>query len=576
LAQIVIPSTVTYIGINCFNEIANVVYNGSYGDADETWGATVRNGVIDGGFVYASDDIEKATLLRYVGTDTMVTIPNTVTTIGYRSFAGHGNITNVTIPETVTSIDGSAFYNCSGIKSIDVPSSVEEIGWDAFSGVGNINYNGKADLYNEGLTWGAKTRNAVVVGDFLYKDATKTNLLKYVGHAKNVTVPSGVTTISAEAFYDCKDMASISIPASVDSIGKDAFHGCSGLEEGGVTFASIEQICYIKFAGDPQDDRDKSNPLSAAHKLYIDGKLITDLEIPSSVESIGQFAFKDSYLTSVSIPSSVKSIGQGAFRNCNQLTTVSIAEGLDSIAYKAFSECRNIKIRIPNSVTTICGNAFENCGSMRTVLIPSTVKTMGRTVFENSNATVLCEVSEQPDSWDENWNYWNDGSVIWGVVAANNGIVYAAIEDETGSARVVGYVGNAVESLVIPDSIKLGKTTCSVTTIGSGAFYNSEIVSIDVPESVDNIDDGAFGGGYDDNTGRYRSVVNINYSGSAGYDDSKWGAQNRNKVVLGDYVYQNDTHETITKYVGNSRVAAIPSGVKTIGHMLSNTQMWIR
>ena len=321
LTEIEIPESVEYIAEHAFYNVANVKYNGNYGETDETWGAYVRNGVIENDFVYSSADTEKTTVLRYAGKAASVTIPSTVTTIGTYAFKGCTTITNVTIPDNVSEIGGYAFEGCTGIKSLDVPSSVTSIGDYAFNGVGNINYNG--DCGSETDTWGAQTRNATVVGDFIYQDANKTILLKYVGNDSEVVVPGTVTNISANAFKGSKEMTKITIPASVVNIGENAFSDCWNLEA--AEFANIASMCGINYAGDAESWGEiYSNPLSRAHNLFVNGQKITELVIPSGVESISPQAFYGGNFTSVSIPSSVKSIGTAAFKSCNQLATVTI------------------------------------------------------------------------------------------------------------------------------------------------------------------------------------------------------------------------------------------------------------
>ena len=63
-----------------------------------------------------------------------MTIPNSVTSIGWCAFYNCSGLTSVTIPNSVTSIGWCAFYNCGGLTSVTIPDSVTSIGGDAFGG----------------------------------------------------------------------------------------------------------------------------------------------------------------------------------------------------------------------------------------------------------------------------------------------------------------------------------------------------------------------------------------------------------------------------------------------------------
>ena len=96
---------------------------------------------------------------------------------------------------------------------------------------------------------------------------------------------------------------------------------------------------------------------------------ITDLIIPASVTSIGDFAFfLCSGLTSVTIPNSVTSIGDRAFLRCSELTSVTIPNSVTSIGYSAFYGCSGLtSITIGNSVTSIGERAFGDCSSLTSI-----------------------------------------------------------------------------------------------------------------------------------------------------------------------------------------------------------------
>ena len=60
---------------------------------------------------------------------TSITIPNSVTSIGYEAFSGCTGLTSITIPNSVTSIDYEAFRDCQNLKDIYFTGSEEE--WNA-------------------------------------------------------------------------------------------------------------------------------------------------------------------------------------------------------------------------------------------------------------------------------------------------------------------------------------------------------------------------------------------------------------------------------------------------------------
>ena len=61
-----------------------------------------------------------------------VTIPDGVTSIGYRAFQNCTGLTSITIPKSVTSIGDSAFFECAELTSINIPEGVTSIGKHAF------------------------------------------------------------------------------------------------------------------------------------------------------------------------------------------------------------------------------------------------------------------------------------------------------------------------------------------------------------------------------------------------------------------------------------------------------------
>ena len=88
----------------------------------------------------------------------------------------------------------------------------------------------------------------------------------------------------------------------------------------------------------------------------IDGKPVT---------SIGKHAFSGFSLTEITIPDSGASIGEYAFYGCTSLTEITIPDSVTSIGGYAFKGCTSLtEITIPNSVVDIGESAFENCTNL--------------------------------------------------------------------------------------------------------------------------------------------------------------------------------------------------------------------
>lgn len=119
-------------------------------------------------------------------------------------------------------------------------------------------------------------------------------LKKYMGVAKKVAIPKGVTAIGEEAFAK-QTITEVIIPKGVTDIGEGAFSECEGLKE---------------------------------------------MVIPEGVTSIGKWAF--SYcgsLEKVILPQSLVSIGNEAFLECGNLSGIKIPKNVAKIGRRVFEQC---------------------------------------------------------------------------------------------------------------------------------------------------------------------------------------------------------------------------------------------
>ena len=395
LASVVIPDSVISIGYFAFSFVRHIVYYGLATGAP--WGAISMNAFVDGGFVYA--DSTRTSLLAYIGNSPVVTIPNSVTSIGDYTFRGCTSLASVTIPSSVTSIGYGAFENCTSLASMTIPNSVTSIGGSTFYGCTSL---ASVTIPNSVTLIGASTfhgctslasmtipNSVTSIGDFAFFGTS----------LSSVTIPNSVTSIGHCAFQACTFLTSVTIPGPITSIGVGTFMHCINL-----TSVTI------------------SNSVSSiGEEAFSNCKSLTSVTIPDSVTSIGDHAFSDCIgLSSVTIPDSVTSIGYGAFQNVRHIVYHGTATGApwgafymndmngfvdgdfvyaDStrttlLAYLGDSP----NVTIPSSVTSIGDVAFHYCTNLSSVTIPNSVFSIGSYAFNGCTGldTINCYCDVAP------------------------------------------------------------------------------------------------------------------------------------------------------------------------------------
>ncbi|MBR5772146.1 MAG: leucine-rich repeat protein, partial [Clostridia bacterium] len=140
---------------------------------------------------------------------TSINIPDSVTNIRSQAFYGCTGLTSVTIPDSVTSIDNSAFSGCSGLTSITIPDSVTSIGKDAFS---NTAYYKNTDNWTDDILY---------IGNHLISAESTIS--------GNIIIEDGIKSVADGAFYGCYSVTSVTIPRSVTVIDGYAFANCTSL-----------------------------------------------------------------------------------------------------------------------------------------------------------------------------------------------------------------------------------------------------------------------------------------------------------------------------------------------------------
>ena len=391
--------------------------------------------------------------------------------------------------------------------------------------VNGINYNLNSLTKEATVAQGKYSGDINILPQVTYKGVTytvtKINGQNFYccGNLTSVIIPNTVTYIGMEAFRRCSSLASVTIPSSVTHIDEGAFDGCSNLS---IYITDLEAWCKMYI--NPAAFSDGVGGEQIYYRLFVNGKEIKDLVIPSgmtsinssvfsncssltsvsipnSATSIGDFAFsRCSNLTSVIIPNSVTSIGVWAFYNCRSLTSVTIPNSVTSIGSSAFSGCTSLApVNIPASVQTIRDGAFSECTSLTSITIPNSVTTIGGSAFSRCSGLTSITIPNSVTSigysafYGTGWyNNQPDGLVYAGKIAYR---YKGAMPNNTSITIKDGTLGIAESAFSYCSGLTYIEIPNSVTSIGSSAFsYCSGLTSVTIPNSVTNIGESAFSG----------------------------------------------------------------------------------
>lgn len=106
------------------------------------------------------------------------------------------------------------------------------------------------------------------------------------------------------------------------------------------------------------------------------------VQLPRTLEAIGENAFRNTALQNIYLPDSVKYLGEGAFNICMQLESIRLSRRLHAIKDDTFSYCVSLDdVTIPNTVEYIGKNAFRDCSSLSRISFPPNLRYIGKGAF---------------------------------------------------------------------------------------------------------------------------------------------------------------------------------------------------
>ena len=443
---------------------------------------------------------------------TEVKLPQGINAIKKGTFSKCTALTGFAVPETVTKVEESAFDGCSNLLSIELPEQVNTIGDAVFRGCSSL----KAIALPEQIT------------------STGNDTFSGCSSLEELNIPEKVTSIGTDAFYQCDSLKQVNIPDSVTTIGKSAFYSCGALSKIVLpeNLTAISEYTFYECSG------------------------LNEIVIPEKVTTIGESAFYGcKAIDKIEIPDSVETIGAGAFKECEKAESIVISNKVQNLESSTFAGCTSAKeIKLPENVVTLKESVFKDCSSLEQINIPASVKEIKNYAFENctvlklvnfegdapaigvvafkevtatcyyptGNSSYTAEITTADYGGDLKWTYEGEEdkennkcgeNATWTLTEEGKLIISGSGSMYDYSVSTYEYAPwydnrNLITSLEIEDDITYigayafyrcyeiedSETSLpgKLTGIGEGAFKNSSIKSIGIPEGVTSVGKNAF------------------------------------------------------------------------------------
>lgn len=365
--------------------------------------------------------------------------------VGKYSFANCTGLQDVRFSK-YTSVGEGMFFGCIGLKKVNLPCA--EIGKNAFYACSNLSevvLSGKSRLM-EGAFRGCTSLNKLFmtgqiysIGDRAFEGCTALTL---------VLLPDCATVIGSNAFYRCDTLVTVGLQQNTQLTLSDSFRDCNSWKN--IVIAHLnEKDGNYTFALDTDKTQTNHYNIIDSAVYSSDGKelimipaAMTEITLAEGLESIGDGIFYGkTALTSVTLPESLVEIGDYAFAYSG-IRSISIPANVSSIGEGAFSYCydlEEVNFAADSKLTAISEGCFNTTRNLKEMALPKSVEAIGDYAFGESGISALYRLG---------------------------------ITDKT-------------------DGLFHGKSL-NISSIGEGAFTNTQFKEIVLPRTLLTLGDGAF------------------------------------------------------------------------------------
>ena len=227
------------------------------------------------------------------------------------------------------------------------------------------------DLSGAQIAEGGK---AYAEGHFTQTNVVGKAMLASCEKLKRIVLPLQTTKIEADAFRNCSSLRTIEVPTLVESIETSA--GCTALAEinvqaGNSHYSSKDGVLLsgdgksiLWFPMGKEGEYTLPSTVTTVGDYAFRNCRIETFHFADGLKSIGKYAFYNSSVKEVSLPSTVKQIPTGLFQKCANLTTVHLGKNTEMLGDYVFDGCPITDLYISAPTPPYCSNnTFASSGN---------------------------------------------------------------------------------------------------------------------------------------------------------------------------------------------------------------------
>ena len=386
-----------------------------------------------GGFEYTVEETGSITIRGYNGTDTDVSIPDTidgkkVTIIGVEAFKSNTDIKSVTVPESVRYIMENAFNGCSALE--------------------------------------------------------------------NVTLPTFLSSVGDSAFLSCPSLKSVKIPDQCTEIGTRAFGYTIKLtpKKSGhvitVTYPRVSDFKIFGYPNSPGETYAKDNEFDYEYLNYVHG----DYEYRSNPDKSVVIMKYNGNAESFNIANDFSSDEVNIANDFSSDEVTEIADNAFDGTKSANTDIKLSSVKLPETLTKIGERSFYACPNMQNITIPQSVTEIGDKALGYRQGITSVIPLKMGAVKIKNFTIYGHKDSAAETYAKDNGFTFVYIAGDyqykltEDGAEIVKFTGYGSD-VMIPDKLEDN----AVTAIGDGAFMGvAGTKTITVPDGVTKIGANAF------------------------------------------------------------------------------------